>query len=452
VHPMFVVRFGIEGVFGTYLARVDAVSGAVQLTDLIFQEVDYVSCANVPVPIPGQPVPPPPISSCTQPYAAKGYAHPVTAGYCSAPANHAPTSQCNAAGTVMVYDVMNDIRNTLAGAIATNPAGTTPACCSEMTNLQIIRNLPNSMQTSQSNEYNIAMPSKDSNSAEILAHEVGHTYTNLYNDHLQVSVTVVAGAVRESTSDLLAILVGRITGRTAAYGSGWVHGDGANYPAADSPRSASNPSYQYWQDMVSAPNGHAAGQVLLRFYYELQQLSGITDQRLLGLVLGAATGIRDFDGVNGIDIGDFRAAVLRVVGSSETSLRNAVSATYAKLYNATASGPWGPPLPVGDPGPVGAPAAPSIWGAFSHCANSSSGPVAVYSMQWSAVANVTAYVGWAKLDTETLYRYGADAPASQTNMWLVGNGIGDGRVSSCNGAGCSGLSTTRVVANQPCNW
>lgn len=189
----------------------------------------------------------------------------------------------------------------------------------------------------------------------------------------------------------------------------------------------------------------------MRFYRRLQEITGISNQRLLGIVVGTMAGIRDLDG-NGIDAGDFRRAVINTIRSEETALRAAVATVYSELYRADASAPGGvTPLPPGDPGPIGAPPiTPSVWGSFSHCGTHNGATVSVYSTQWTPTPDTSRYIGWVKMTSEVAFRYSAETPASQTQLWLISNTTGEGRISSCNAVGCSGLSTSRVDAAHPC--
>lgn len=449
LQPSYSSSFNIEGEFSTFHARVDAVSGTVQLTELAWRNVSYESCVDLAVPGPGPGSPPglPPIRACTAANARKGYAHPAQTGYCATPSTSA---YCEQTTPKTVYDVMNDIRNTVPGAIATNAPGT-PACCDQIVSVVVIQGsrVPNLGSSTTSGRL-ILMPASDSNSAEILGHEMGHVYVNIYNgDILTTDTNVFAGAVREGAADTFSGLLGAITGRTDRYGSKWAHGDGQYYPGGVD-RRADAPNFQYWQDITREAGSHASGQVISRFFRRLQEIAGISDQRLLGIVVGTMAASRDLEG-NGFDAGDFRRAVLSTIKSDETALRNAVHAVYSELYRADAAGPIGPPLPPGDPGPIGAPPiTPSVWGAFSHCGTHNGGVVSVYSVQWTPTPNTDLYVGWVKMTSEPAFRYSIHVPATQTSLLLVTNTTAEGRISSCNGAGCSGMSTSGVQAGHPC--
>ncbi len=116
--------------------------------------------------------------------------------------------------------------------------------------------------------------------------------------------------------------------------------------------SANHSSFRYWQDIDNRTDpsvtGHKAGQVIYRLFRRLKEVSGASDQRLLGIALATLDGIADVHG-KGFDAGDFRAAVLAALHPSETALKNAVTTVYAAMYNSTAAGPIGPPLPRASP-------------------------------------------------------------------------------------------------------
>src|SRR5690606_26932600 len=111
------------------------------------------------------------------------------------------------------------------------------------------------------------------------------------------------------TADTVSGIIGALSGRKSRYGTQWVHGDGLYFPSPDAARSASNPNFRYWQDITNAARGHASGQVISRFFRRLQEISGISNQRLLGIVLGTVARIKDEKQPQGIDVGDFLSAV-----------------------------------------------------------------------------------------------------------------------------------------------
>ena len=449
--PFFNIFLEIAGNPTAFYARIDAVSGNVELVEVVAHNVSYVSCRDLnQQKEPGRP--PRPVIACTETASRleKGYAHPTQSGYCTQPADYPADSPCSTTDKKNVYEVMNDTRNTLPGAVATNAPGT-PACCNEITDVTVIQGSPD-ISVSRASGTRIRGPYQDSSSAEVLAHEMGHVYVNVYNDYLEVDTNVFAGAVREGTASTFAGVIGAITGRTDRYGSVWVHGDGQYYPSTTAgTMSASHTGFQYWQDITLEAGSHNGGQVIMRFFRRLQEISGITNQRLLGVVLGTMAGIRDLESNGGIDAGDFRRAVLSTIKSDEATLRNAVGAIYNELYRADAAGPLGPPLPPGDPGPVGAPPiTPSVWGSFSYCGTYNGVLVSVYSTEWTPTSNTDRYIGWIKAISEPAFRYSIDVPSSQTNLLLVTNTTAEGRISSCNSIGCSGMSTSSVQASHLC--
>lgn len=441
--PIYALTFESAGEAETFFARVDAISGQVELVDLIFN-VNYVACKDA---TPATQTPPWSLDCASLARSLPGYANPPKSLYCTNPSTPNQSANCYVTDTKNPYEVLSEVQTIVPGAIATNAPGT-PACCSEM-DVTIVQNskLPN-LSTSRTSGMTIMMPPSDSSSAEILAHEMGHVYVNVYNDYLEVETNVFAASVREGTAYVFAELLGAISGRSDRYGAQWVYGDGQYY--AGGQKSASSPQYQHWQDITTQAGGHDGGQVIFRFFRRLQEVAGINNQRLLGVLIGTMAAIRDAEG-NGIDAGDFRRAVLSTIKSDESALRNAVATVYAELYRADASSPYGPPLPPGDPGPIGAPPiTPSVLGSFSHCGTQNGIGVSVYATSWTATPNTDRYLGWVKANSEPAFRFSIEVPSGVTQAWLLTNVPAEGRISSCNSFGCSGLSLSRVAVTHVC--
>ncbi len=448
--PFFGFAFSIDGELARFYVTVDAVSGRVELTDITSKNANYTSCDDLAVPYPpgGPPGPMPPINNCTRPNALKGYAFPDQTGYCSETGSYSSPSHCATDSAKVVAEVLGDIRSTLPGAIAMNAPGT-PPCCTEMTDIIVIQKsrMPNLGSSSVLNTV-VLMPTAESGSAEILGHELGHVYTNIYNNNaLEVDTNVFAGAVREGASDTFSGLLGAITGRTARYGTLWQYGDGGSF--SGTPRSASNSSFQYWQDITASAGAHASGQVISRFFRRLQEITGISNQRLLGIVAGTIAASQDLEG-NGYDAGDFKRAVRSTIKSDETALQNALEQVYQELYRADAAGPGGTvPLPPGDPGPVGSPPiTPSVWGAFNGCGYRDGVYVTVFDMYWTATADTAHYFGWLKATADAAFKFGVQT--FSPHAFVFTNISGEARVSSCNGYGCSGMSNSRLLVSHTC--
>jgi len=174
----------------------------------------------------------------------------------------------------------------------------------------------------------------------------------------------------------------------------------------------------------------------------------VGDQRLLGIALGTLAGIRDAQ-QNGFDAGDFRTAVLATLQPNETVLRNAVQTVYAELYDPTAAGTVGPPLPPGVPGPVGSPLAPASYtGSFAFCGTYQGAQVSVYQTFWPASSGATLYGLYVKGAQEPAYKNTDSTTA--TTSYIFTNIPGDGRINACNANGCSGLTLDAVVvSHQP---
>jgi hypothetical protein len=433
-----------------YLARVNALTGTVEIVPLFSHNFGYLTCKDLYVPPPPPQTPPPPPNSCPAPSTSftipiKQYAIPAATGYNCAQPPAAPSAGLCTEGRSVV-EVLNGMRTVLSGAAATNPSGV-GGCCSQMS-IEVMSNrrLLNDAMTSSLGR--ILIPGSEGASAEILAHEVAHAYHYAYNSNLTGTLPLFPSAVREGMADTIAGLYGALSSNPSNFGNQWIHGDGPGYP--DSSRSASNSSYQYWQNMQSGPgvNQHTAGQVIYRFFRRLQEISGAGNQRMLGIALGTLEKIRDTHG-NGFDAGDFRTAVLASLHSNETALKNAVQTVYAELYQAVASGPNGPPLPPGEPGPSGSPSAPApYWGSFSFCGTDQGVAVSIYQTFWPASSGATLYGLYVKGQQEPAYRL-TDSTTGTTS-YIFTNIPGDGRINACNGNGCSGLSPDAVVvSHQP---
>lgn len=442
LEPSYNFIFNVSGEISRYHAVVNAFSGSVELNEIAWNNVTYTACQDLPSAGPNQF---PPIATCTAPNARKGYSNPPQAGYCNESSTYPANSYCATTQAKTAAEVMSDIRNHVPGATATNAPGT-PACCNEVSDVVVIQGSRiDNLYSSTTANTKIYMPPQESESEEILGHEMGHVLVNVYNnDVLEVDTNVFAGAVREGTADTFSGLLGAITGRTNRYGSKWTYGDGHGYSGGT--RNASNPSLQYWQDIKVPPGTHASGQVISRFFRRIQEITGISDQRLLGIVVGTMAASRDLE-LNGYDAGDFRRAVLSTIKPEETALRNAVHQVYQELYRADATAPGGAvPLPPGDPGPIGAPSiTPSVWGAFSYCGYRQGVYVSFFDMYWTATPNTNRYLGWVKASAEPAFRFSDETTG--THFFVLTNTTGEARVSSCNGSGCSGMSDRLTVSH-----
>jgi len=460
----YVFQFEVADEGHWYLARVDAGSGRTELTSLLARS-SYVSCKDTERWVHVGPkrddyALAPPATDCLGtitpkgPRTIKGYANPARSGFCTTPSTPNQPSNCALTDTKNPYEVMSEIEAYFPGAIATNPAGSTPACCNQI-DITIIQNSTANISSSDAGAYRVRMIPSESSSAEILAHEIAHIYSQIYNNGtLVVDQNVFARAVKEGAADTVAGIIGAMSGRTSRYGTQWVYGDGPYFSSPDgTTRSASNPNFNYWQDITLAAGGHKSGQVIYRFFRRLQEISGINNQRLLGIVLGTLARITDERQPQGIDVGDFLSAVKKAIHPNETALLQAVDTLHRELYKAEAAGPLGPPLPPGDPGPIGAPPiTPNVWGSFAQCGTLNGATVSIYQTYWTATTNTTRYIGWAKADSEPAFRYSIDVPSSVTQALLVTSVPGEGRISSCNASGCSGLSLSRVVVTQLCGF
>ncbi|HWK50598.1 MAG TPA: hypothetical protein VNR40_11970, partial [Steroidobacter sp.] len=276
LNPQYRFSFSVVGELTRFLAVVDAVSGAVRLYELKFHNVHYTSCEDNIPPLPNTP---PPATSCTPSYIiTKGYAYPAQSGFCDESASYT-SGYCTTIPPNTVREVMQDIRTHVPSAVATNAPGG-PPCCNDVTDILVIQSSRANPSTSYTVNRTIVMPASESRSEEIVAHEMGHVLVNIYNnDALEVDSNVFAGSVREGMADTFAGILGAMSGRSVRYGPDkWTYGDGQSYSGTT--RSAANGSYQYWQDITSQAGPHAGGQVIFRFFRRLQEITGISDQRL----------------------------------------------------------------------------------------------------------------------------------------------------------------------------
>ena len=433
------------------LARVNAVSGATEIVRLMSNNFSYLTCKDIYIPPPPPNQPPPPPQFCPAPSTAitipvKEYAIPAATGYNCAQPPAAPSAGVCTEGRPAV-EILNDMRTVLSGAAATNPSGV-GTCCSGMS-IELIQNMRLILGASTNSLGRIFIPGTEGNSAEILAHEVAHAYMYKYNSILGAASSLFPGAVKEGMADTIAGLYGKLSNNPTKFGTDqWIHGDGPGYVGAT--RSASNASFRYWQDIKTGTgvNAHTAGQVIYRFFRRLKEISNVGDQRLLGIALGTLAGIRDAQ-QNGFDAGDFRTAVLATLQPNETVLRNAVQTVYAELYDPTAAGTVGPPLPPGVPGPVGSPLAPASYtGSFAFCGTYQGAQVSVYQTFWPASSGATLYGLYVKGAQEPAYKNTDSTTA--TTSYIFTNIPGDGRINACNANGCSGLTLDAVVvSHQP---
>jgi hypothetical protein len=148
-------------------------------------------------------------------------------------------------------------------------------------------------------------------------------------------------------------------------------------------------------------------------------------------------------------VSDFKEAVLDTINPNEAELRSAVNTAFDAMYSRTAAGPLPAPGAPGEIGPPGAPFAPSaLFGAFAFCGESSEIRGSIYNISWTASTGADSYGGHVKLTDDIFYSLTGVISAPQTSGIVVTNTTGDARISACNAAGCSGLSSDRFPFSQ----
>ena len=444
-----------------YRALVNAATGETAIQDLTgYADFGHTICSRAPnnadyiPPKPPKPKPPPPPQpppdSCSDGrlealYSANPGARPTVCprgGYTKG-------DTCPMPHNVDATQVMSDVESRMRSSSQLNRPVTAsapmPRCCVGMgggtgpqidviTNSEVVVN----GGASAVGRGTIHLPPGDVG-VETLVHEWAHLYATTYNDRLGGYSDLFAAAVREGMADTIAGLYGAIASESGKFGDPFIYQDGqyaSTLPGARRDGTAT----RTWADIRVLGESHASGQVFYNFFFRLKQASPNTSyERLLAIALGTLATIGRTDN-RPLQVSDFRSAVLNTLNKdTEGALVAAVNRVYEAMYGGTAGIPGDP----GQPGPSGSPPAPaSLFGAFSNCTIDGNTPVTVYSLGWTPVAEATAYDGYAKRWDDYFYTYQVRIPAPRTSYFVWTNVAGDVRLASCNGAGCSGLSTS----------
>lgn len=443
---VYELRFKVNTQTDEYRALVDADSAKVSIMNLT-KELGSRVCTSVAGGIRPQ--------NCAPGYTIQYATPPAPAFTCTSAVKNVG---CNS-DTRRVSERMTDIAAKAAAAGQTNPQY---GCCTQVAaprgylDVHVGSGEVAANNASFSGDGTIRLGSSVAYMPETLAHEFMHAYIHYYNDVLAVSQSRFSRAFQEGISDAFAAVYGAVSGDPSAFGQKWVYGDGPDFRGGNQIIRRivrDGRTNLTWRSIDDASNFHDAGTAFLQFFRRLQEQSGVSDQRLLGILMGTAAGLRDLDGNGLLDSSDFARAVLATLHSTETSLIQATTRIYGEMMDEKGSLPA--PAPVGLPGPVGAPATvASVWGALANCGRDpeTNARVTVYTMNWSVSVGASMYGMYVKLDTESQYRF-SDA-TSGTSGYVWTNAAGDSRISACNGNGCSGLSpdAMRAVHIAQCGW
>jgi hypothetical protein len=427
------------------LARVDAVSGEVELLSLAqTNDIGYSVCVDKSST--GQSI----AQDCGFPVGSTTTYYSVDPGSTAHLCPQAGPGICQAL-IQRTNDIVADIDAKWHAATVNNPHH---QCCTQVGgsthHVNVIRSSRQVINGQDASFYQ--HPGKvfmnrvaGNNSAEILAHEFAHAQLAYTNDIVYVMSTRFAGAFREGMADTIAGLYGAQAFDPSLFGTQWVHGDGTSY---DGSPLRNGTTARTWSYASQTAEIHDGGQTFFNFFKRLADASGASNQRLLGLALEIQATIADKWG-DGLDPYDFKDAALGAVQPSETALKNAINTVWDAMYDIVASGPVSPPGPPGEPGPTGAPTFPAlVFSTFQYCGVYLGSNVSVFSLGWSTTSNTSEYLGYVKMTSEPLYRYQFSAPHPQAAAVGWSNTTSDFRVRSCNSSGCSGLSLSAASMNQ----
>ena len=185
-------------------------------------------------------------------------------------------------------------------------------------------------------------------SIDVVWHELGHHYLDTYNpglNSLPPAGQRFANAFHEAFSDVFSagIALNMNVGSEVLYGEPWVMGDGDHGPGVQRDLRVDR-LFTQLNDL--SQSAHDRGLAIGNYFYRVKNASGMSNRRLLDLILNVGDRLQDYDG-NGLDVLDFKTAVLNSVSSSETALLSAVNSVFTAMAQVPGGGP--PPNPPGQP-------------------------------------------------------------------------------------------------------
>jgi len=288
-------------------------------------------------------------------------------------------------------------------------------------------------------------------SVDVIWHELGHHYLDMYNPglfSLPPAGQRFANAFHEAFSDVLSasIALNQSPGLEALYGEPWVMGDGDHGPGAGRDLRVDQLFTRLNDFSLSV---HDRGLAIGNYFYRVKNASGMTNRRLLDLILNVGDRLQDYDG-NGLDVLDFKTAVLNSVSPSETALLSAVNSVFTAMAQVPGGGP--PPNPPGQPAPPGTPATPfPLQAAWIGCSILSNGQgVTNWGLNWPGVSGASNYVAYLQSLSSPWIFDAAVTPNTSIDAYIAGDGHQAVTfVAACNGNGCSNVSNPAGIAMLP---
>jgi hypothetical protein len=290
---------------------------------------------------------------------------------------------------------------------------------------------------------------------DVVWHELGHHILHKYNpevtDMASGSSEPFAKIFHEAFGDLMAAGIGLNVPPAFGgdVGDPWIMGDGS---------SGIDPSLQ--RDLKESLsfsrlnnfflNDHEKSRVIGNFFYRVKTTSGISNRRILELILDVGDRLMDYD-VNGLDVLDFKNAVFESMSPSETALLNAVESTYVAM-SADVPGGGTPPLPPGQPAPPSAPPPPvPLQTNFLGCFALASGQGATaWLASWPPTPGATFYVVY----LQSLSVPWISDAAITSNNFMEASIWGAGHqawvfAAACNVNGCGNISNRALISMLP---
>jgi hypothetical protein len=438
------------GEHGIWRVLVDAATGETEIVDPAQPAAGFVVCYD---PLEGtQPTTP---SRCTDPTGVDVYVRPpdTAASTCVLPNRPKDPTPCRLADTTGADIGLNTALGALEVISQTYPS----LCCNNLGGAD--RSIDVVVRTGAATSGVAYYPDSESimsppgntgfRSIESLWHELGHHVLHVINPHLMSLYNgpgeVFASSFIEAYADLIQAAISETAPSTGTYtyGDPWFMGDGANGSAN---RDLYDESFTFVRLTENLSN-HARGQAITTYFYKVKQMSGMSTTRFMQLLAQLGANLRDFDG-NGLDLIDFKGALLLSASPSETALREAINSKFDEMY-APLPGSGSGPLPIPVPPSPGAPPPPSpVTVAPAGCAPGQNGSVlSKWHVQWQPVAGATHYVGYFKFrfstyiqDTTTTSLLETYAETN-TPAWVF--------FASCNASGCGNTSNQALITHRP---
>ena len=288
-------------------------------------------------------------------------------------------------------------------------------------------------------------------SIDVVWHELGHHYLFMYNPglfSLPPAGQRFANAFHEGFADAFSssIALNTPSALSALYGEAWVVGDGPNGVGTTRDLRVDQ-LFTQLNDLTQ--DVHDRGQVIANYFYRVKTVSGISNRRILELVMNVGDRLVDYDG-NGMDVFDFKTAVLNSISASETALLNAANSVFTAMGQVPGGGQ--PPIPPGQPAPPGAPGAPvPLVANWLGCGILSNGQGATtWILNWPSVSGASSYVAYLQSLSSPWIYDSAITSSNSIDAYITGTGHqAVSFVAACGIGGCSNTSNPAVISMLP---